>query len=240
MSPHAANSLIQDLVAMAEATTKLPTIERELEQVRNELGANQEYVLILQQRLMDKANEIDSLKGELAKAKEARDDAEMRFLECDDAKGTLERVLEGLGRDIKGVLEAVRPIPTPTPEPIKVEYEVSFVPRTEPQVEASAASVSTAEGSVSMDPTHAATADQSTSAPSTTEQSAAQTSLVEPPHPFEPTGSATSSSSDAIAGPYVGKFYYETQGYISRGDWIDGGGTNDSYNYRPWNTPRIA
>lgn len=281
MSPHAANSLVHDLVQMAKAMEDLPVVSAELDHCRSELAVKDQYILTLQQRLMDRANEIQSLQSEVSAAKEARDDAEMRFLECDDAKSTLERTLQGLVRDVSGVLEAVKPL-QPTVNTTTVVNEavklvdgplapIAETPSAMPSwlvtADATPAPAAPIEsdasghdvGQSAMDPivatqpstTSWATLEASsqTAEPTTVSSpSVASTEGVsvssDPTPPNAPAADAnvtTASSQDGAGtpaevqpdrGPYYGRRYIDIPGWVSRSDWLAGGGTEYDYDHR--------
>ena len=62
-----------------------------------------------------------------------------------------------------------------------------------------------------------------------------------PPNPAHPSpvttsdvGSSQTEAADAKPiGPYVGRNYMSVPGFISRQDWLAGGGTNEGYDWRP-------
>lgn len=127
MTHNDAGSLIASLVEMAKATERLPQVERDLDNALKTINHLNDAIQRLELKLIDRNNTINDLGVQIHTLEVARDDAELRFLEADDCKVTLERTLEGLGRDIASVLEAVRPIPTPKPESV-VRVEVTPVP----------------------------------------------------------------------------------------------------------------
>lgn len=111
MSTHSVSDFAASLVEMAEATRRLPLVEAELQNAKDMIQGNLDRIQNLELRLIDRANEITALQSTIRQLEVARDDAELRFLECDDAKSTLERVLRGLIGEAQGVLEAIRPLP---------------------------------------------------------------------------------------------------------------------------------
>jgi hypothetical protein len=115
MTHHDAGSLIASLVEMAKATERLPQVENDLDNALKTINHLNDTVQRLEIKLIDRNNTINDLGVTIHKLEVARDDAELRFLECDDAKSTLERTLEGLGKDITSVLAAIAPMPTPEP-----------------------------------------------------------------------------------------------------------------------------
>lgn len=84
MSPHAINSLVSDLVAMAQATERLPIAEQELSEARQEITAKYDTIQRLELKLIDRAAEIDTLHRSIRELEVAKDAAETMFLEADD------------------------------------------------------------------------------------------------------------------------------------------------------------
>jgi hypothetical protein len=107
-----------ELVQMAQAMARVPQLERDLNDANTQVEAYAKQVQRLEMKLMDRASEIETLKAAKTAAEVERDTAEHMFLEADDAKGTLVRVLDSLGKDILGALQAAMPIAKPTAEPV--------------------------------------------------------------------------------------------------------------------------
>jgi hypothetical protein len=191
MSPHAANSLVHDLVQMAQAMERLPEVQAELHTAKDEITHLLDRIQHLELKLLDRHNENEELQRKLRDEEAKRSDAETMFLECDDAKSTLERTLQNLRKDIEGVLLAVTPPTAPvvardTYQGVKGDRPW-FAPKVEDQ----------GVVSVPLDPTPltAATVDLSTSAHSTTESVAAPATTPEP----TPDTAGVSVPSDPIA-----------------------------------------
>jgi hypothetical protein len=100
-----------ELVKMAQAMERVPQLEQEIRTLR----AENDHNLTELERLRHDLNMAKLYTAELEQkrhdAEASRDDAELRFLECDDAKDTLVRILDNLGKDILGALQAVAPMP---------------------------------------------------------------------------------------------------------------------------------
>ena len=108
----------QELVKMAMATTRVPQLEQDLSTAKADINGYLATIQRLELKLIDRAQQIETLQSTIRQLEVSRDDAELRFLECDDAKGTLVRVLEGLIGEAKGVLMAIAPVPEPTTAPV--------------------------------------------------------------------------------------------------------------------------
>jgi hypothetical protein len=164
MTHHSVNDLASSFVEMAKAYERLPHVESELKVAIGTISDLQNTIQRLELQAIDRNNEIHSLQVSIRKLEEARDDAELRFLECDDAKTTLERTLEGLGKDIASVLAAVQPLPRAEPTPVVIidvplvdGSLVSPVPFAEGTSQPDASSTDAVSGQSEADPTAAPT-----------------------------------------------------------------------------------
>jgi hypothetical protein len=117
MSPHAANSLVHDLVEMAKAMETLPQVQAELENAKLVNSMNLDTIQRLEQRLIDKATEIDTLHTKIAAAEVARDTAETMFLETDDKLVAFRHLVSAFSTDAASLLRAQEPQPEPEPMP---------------------------------------------------------------------------------------------------------------------------
>ena len=84
MSPHAAGSLIADLVEMAKASETLPLIQADLDRANEAIEAYAKQVQRLELQAIDRKAEIDALQSIIRTTEASRDDAEFRFLEIED------------------------------------------------------------------------------------------------------------------------------------------------------------
>jgi hypothetical protein len=249
MSPHAASSLITDLVEMAKSHEELPAIRIQLLEAKGENEALLDIIRNLELKAIDRNSEIDRLHSTIRSLEVARDDAELRFLEADDRTEKALAFVRTTFGNAGSLIQALdpKPITSSEPEPKPVWHGdlpkdiAGAAVRVEPEV------------SVPVDPTKNAAVDtqslnvdhlqpnatiqtegQSEPGPtavgsmqvaSTTEQSNAESELV---------GSQGSVAyTDAPIGPYSGKRYYDHQFYVSLVGWLAGGGTEESYNWRP-------
>lgn len=113
MSTHSVSDFAASLVEMAEATRRLPLVEADLAAARYDIQEHLNTIQRLELRLLDKNSIIEAHLATIRQLEVARDDAELRFLECDDAKSTLERVLRNVISEAQGVLQAIAPVPEP-------------------------------------------------------------------------------------------------------------------------------
>jgi len=112
-------SFVHDLVAMATAADKVPQLEdriRLLEQISEEKS---NALNDLNKRLLDVSNAHSETKAELLNAEVARDDAEFRFLEADDAKLVAVHTMRTVITEAEAFIKAVTP---QEPAPAKPDY----------------------------------------------------------------------------------------------------------------------
>jgi hypothetical protein len=117
-------SFVHDLVAMATAADKVPQLEAQIEEHRATIGANTDTIQRLEGRLVDRANEIDTLRMQLRNAEVARDDAEFRFLEADDAKLVAVRTMRAVITEAEAFIKAVTP---KEEEPVRSDYSGKYL-----------------------------------------------------------------------------------------------------------------
>ncbi len=225
MSPHVGN-FVADLVEMARATEELPQVRKELEGVRSSLNTAEQTIQDRELRIIELKAEVDRLSQKVRDAEVARDDAELRFLELDEKSSKVVKWLHQIG-DLADSAEAA--LEPPMPEPIK-----------EPEANNHPQDVAGNDVGFSQDASQTASASgsHSTESPS-----------VEGQRVADPTSAATnvnnSSSTEAIGdtassaesksaelGPYSGKKYIDVPGFVSRYDWLAGGGTEADYDWR--------
>ena len=89
MTGHQINSLVGDLVAMAQAMERLPHVEAELYKANTAIEDYAKQVQRLELKLLDKATEIDKLHSDIRALEVAKDSAETMFLEADDRLGAV-------------------------------------------------------------------------------------------------------------------------------------------------------
>lgn len=248
MSPNI-NSFVGDLVAMAQAVEELPKVQAELDRAKKTI---EEYAQSVQDRelaIFHYKLEIDGLNTKVRSLEVERDDASFRVLEAEDVAASTLTQARDMQASLVTLITRLDP-PKPQPEPEK-EPEHIAVHRWSDEPQGSSEPDPT-QGSVSM-----TTTQQFSTASSVNNQDTAPTSTSEPrPMPpqdqsasdttakAETTSSETASSPSAPSlvadtsdskeaqGPYVGRLYYDVAGYISRADWLAGGGTDENYDYR--------
>ncbi len=111
-------SFVHDLVAMATAADKVPQLEEQINELRKALDAQTASNWELEAKIIDHTNAHGETKARLHNAEVARDDAELRFLESDDAKLAAVRAMRVVIGEAEAFIKAV----TPTEEVIKPDY----------------------------------------------------------------------------------------------------------------------
>lgn len=245
MSPHAANSLITDLVQMAQASELLPQVRHELEIANGRIATLEESIQSRELRIIDLKGELDAATASIRSLEVARDDAELRFLEADDKAQIVVRrlgaVLDSFMDTQAEVTTLIATLSPPKPEPVVPQaptLQETSTAYTPPQ-----AMGSTTEshgqptgGNGNGDPSSGQSEAPPTSADATSMAATQSTDAM----PQTVQGSSDvgmeaipPTNHPSISGPYAGLRYYDHQSWVSRKDWLAGGGTGADYDWRP-------
>lgn len=257
MSPSMSN-FFHEFAAAAQAMERLPVLENELQDAKNTINSQAATIQRLELKLMERSNDIDNLRDEVRKAEGRADEAESMFLECDDKLSAFRRLFESFGRDASALIAAQQPAPV-IPEAVAVQGEEQVQGVSEGNAGMSTASSMDAgpavdDGLTKSEPVYGHDWGKPTTfleapipfdeqgqseplppAPSTEAQSAP----TAPSNTEAPATALTPQTSGAIdANRYRGKLYVNIPGYISRGEWLEGGGTHETYDWRHgWTLP---
>jgi chromosome segregation ATPase len=217
MSPHAANSLVADLVEMAKAHERLPEVMEELATLRQQLDDNSTTIQRLEGKLLDRANEINDLRSQLRSVEVARDDAEYRFLESDEKVGQIAKAFKAALSAVVDTEKLIEDV-TKKPEPlIEQPIEQTLI---QPEVQ------STDEQPVGQSESHP-TVSEPQSETGSNVQSISVSISENASQPL-----MTEHSSESERGPYSNLDYQDIPRYIPLTEWLDGGGTEEAYWYR--------
>lgn len=227
MTGHQINSLVGDLVAMAQAMEKLPIAEQRIHELERHVDHANETIQARELSIIDYKAEIDKLYAFIRELEVAKDSAETMFLEADDRTTRALEFVKTMFGSAGSLIQALEP---PKPEPV-VEVQPPLEGATSHPVSAEATTgLQSAnegpaahgigdilpQGQSEPDPTAALTEVPSANTASHTES-------VE--H-----GPVQASSSDK---PYADRRYYDVPTYVSYHEWIAGGGTDVDYHWRP-------
>src|SRR5216684_2007990 len=103
-------SFVHDLVAMATAADKVPQLEARIAELEEIKAGYETGFVEKEKQLIDHLNAHDETKARLHNAEVARDDAEMRFLEADDAKLAAVRAMRVVIGEAETFIKAVTPV----------------------------------------------------------------------------------------------------------------------------------
>lgn len=254
MTSEHVSSFVTDLVEMAKAMERVPELEQMVTDRDNVINGLELRNTDLEVSLEASRRYAAGLEQKVHDLEVANTAIELRFLECDDAKGTLVRFLEGLIGDAKGVLAAVAPVPSTVNERIGEAVTValdhgaghvevgesatnptaSSQPNTEsPTIpEASSQTVEALHVSVQGDASTDGGTGEGISVPqdpslATIPPAEASDASVD--------GNVTLGSAVPLPnGPYAGKRYDDHPFYVPLADWLAGGGTEVDYHWRPY------
>lgn len=214
MSPQVDN-FVHSLVEMAKAQEMLPSVQHELAVAQSAINDLYDRINSLGADLVQSRNYAATLEQRCRDLEVARDDAELRFLELDEKAAKVIAWAHQIGDmadSIEAKLEAPKPEPVKEPEPFAITEDQPTAPST-PYAP---------YGFISTDEQ-----DQSESSPTITNQDASTTMTEGSPN------ATTAVNTDTVSTkPYTGKLYTNYYAWVSRMDWIDGGGTNETYDWR--------
>lgn len=209
MSPNI-NSFVGDLVAMAQAMEELPKAQAMIEDLRKQLDEAQRHNQGLEQNILGYKADIEGLNQRLADTSKAKDDIELKLMEMEDRNNAVSRFLGSFMGEANSLRNAIDP---PKPEPIT---------QTEPNSPPPSAEVAVMDQVQSSNEHPAPNSDHA--------HDVQETSAVgQPDYPSAPT--PVDSPSQA-SGKYSGMMYEDYPHWVSREDWIAGGGTDETYDYR--------
>lgn len=234
MSPNVGN-FVHDLVEMAKAMETLPQVEAERDRLNASLN---ETLVVVQNRelsIIELKAQIETLQARVRETEASRDDAELRFLEADEQHAKLERsfqtALEAMDATDR-LIQSFKPKPMPEPaaQPPSQGQPIVGNGNGDPQPQApeqtlAATDTASSQGQGEVDPT-------ANSLPNTSSMGNQEGSsqIVE---------IATAQPQDAVftmvksSGPYGGLRYYDHPTYVPFNQWLEGGGSEEDYNWRP-------
>jgi len=175
-------NFVSELVQMAKAFEELPLVQASLSESRQQVTEQSITISNLEMRIIDLKNDLDSAHSATRKAEVERDHAETMFLETDQKLDKLRGICSYFSLEVAGFVRASEPEPV-AEEVIPTQEEINQWLRDNPMPQPKA------EEGASADPLPAVTADQSQTAASMTEPTAAPTILIEAaPLPLAPAG----------------------------------------------------
>jgi len=211
MSPNI-NSFVGDLVAMAQAMEELPKAQAMIEDLRRQLDEAQRHNQGLEQNILGYKADIDHWKDQAKILTDQRDNAELRVLEMEDRNNAVSRFLGSFLSDANSLRNVIDP---PKPEPT---VQASSIPDEPPSAEVAVMDQVQSSGEHSTPSSDHAYGVQET--PAVGHQSEHPSA----PIPVDPPAQAS--------GKYSGLMYQDYPSWVSRQDWIAGGGTDETYDYR--------
>lgn len=232
MTNHQVNDLAHSFVAMATAFERLPQVEHDLKEANEFLEMERDTVRDRELKIMELEAEIDKHLETIRSLEVAKDAAETMFLELDEQT----TLAVNLVRDAQNALGfAVTKLAPPKPQPVEPPQVASTGTTGESEAHPTSAQSVTAHDGAAGQSSASAFGEQSHSdhAPPVPEVAAS-------PDPTTTTTFSEHSSSvqdDTRSfdnpGPYTNQLYFHVPGWMSREDWIAGGGTQENYDWRP-------
>ncbi len=240
MTQERVNSFVGDLVQMAQAFEELPRVKDELFHSRAELSGALNTVQSLELRIIDLKVELEDRASTIRALEVARDDAELRFLEADEKASKVLGMLDNI-KDQALVATKTLEVPKPQPEPVAEVVQSMEEVQAQP-VETHSSPWEGNGGGMSQpltpDPVYPALPGQSEAGPtvqvrSNETGSAATSATVSQTENVFQQPMIESLQATAKAGLFAGLRYYDYPSYVRHDDWINNGGTEEDYNWRP-------
>lgn len=228
MSPHVGN-FVQDLVEMAKATEMLPQVQAENERLIRDNAEMADKVAAREETILRLKADIERLNEAVREAEVSRDDAELRFLEADDVANRVHRKVadvEAVLRSMAADLEGLKPklLEPPQAEPQD---------QSEPLPQVPPANTSDTPNDAGPVPATPEAAGSTGTEGSGVEQARGEGVSVTPDPIVAPVVESPHTDAGVTSpGPYVGKLYIRVPGWISRENWLAGGGTDETYDWR--------
>lgn len=217
MSPNI-NSFVGDLVAMAQAMEELPKAQAMIEDLRRQLDEAQRHNQGLEQNILGYKADIDHWKDQAKILTDQRDNAELRVLEMEDRNNAVSRFLGSFLSDANSLRNVIDP---PKPEPM---VQASSIPDEPPSAEVAVMDQVQPSGEYPTPSSDHAPNIQETHAVENQAWHLIDVGQPSAPPPVDPPAPK--------AGKYSGLMYEDYPNWVSRQDWIDGGGTGETYDYR--------
>jgi len=244
MTGHQINSLVGDLVAMAQAMERLPQCEHELKQAHSDINGYLATIQRLELKLIERANEIDTLNAKARSLEVERDEAQFHTLEADERTSRALDFIKATFGNAGSLIQALEP-PTP-PQPVTEQPKQAEL---EPQPQGESDRPLPATNTASAGEAAAASSGPSEDTVHTNTQPSPAPEVAAQPDPIsahtdgsgigtEPAMPATdqSFSMPPIDKPYAGKTYSAAKQaagshftWPNKDEWLDGGGTIDNF-----------
>jgi hypothetical protein len=248
MSPHAVNSLVTDLVQMAQAMEKVPQLEAELANANHAIALLEADKQSLWDDLEQSKQYNATLEQKVHDLEVAKDVAETMFLEADERTS---RALDFIKTSFGSAGALIQSL-----EPVRVEVtsaapssayasdgtispgeSASPLPTSSEPIQSieTTGSIDYAQGQSEPGPTAAhSTESLSTSAHSTAESMPSVDTEGTEYHHAEPSWATPSPQPDTKPQPYAGKTYSQAYkdpnwSWPSYEKWIDNGGTQENW-----------
>jgi hypothetical protein len=228
------SSFVGDLVQMAKAMEELPLVQERVHELEHLYDKEIDKVTALETKAHQRNQEMEALHSTIRTLEASRDDAEFRFLEAEERTASALAFVRTVFGNAGALIQALDP--PKASEPTKVASDlpsnapvVSVQPNPSDATEATGSdpdvfgNLATTSADVSL-PQGQSEPDPIADGAFTTESIDALSGYAASQEPV--------ASTDPSPGPYANKHYIDHPGWMSREDWLAGGGTNEDYDWR--------
>lgn len=112
------DNFVGSLVEMAKAHERLPQIEAELAEARNQINSHLNTIQRLETKLMERSNEISMHLAHIRELEVSRDDAQFHALEADDRTQRALDFIKATFGNAGALIQALEPPAMPAPQPV--------------------------------------------------------------------------------------------------------------------------
>lgn len=205
MSNQSVHDVLSAISVAKDALDAKPALESKIAELEAKLANAERHNQSLELSIIDYKSEIDAKRQTIDGLETAKANAERTISEMEDRQKAVSRFLGSLVGDASTLNEVLNPpAPVVEPAPVAESAPTSWQAPAEPTP-----------------------VDGGTPAPSVGTSTVGQS-----PNPTQTTTEATSDD-NWLSGRYYGKLYYFQPRWISRDVWLNEGGTNYSYDWRP-------
>lgn len=200
------NDFIGQIAEAYQALQAKPELEAQIKRLTDQSLSDGHTIASLETRIHSKNEELASLDAKVRSLEVERDQAQFQVLELEERLNNISRILGSVGdtlTDVRHTATVSKPEPTPEAEP------VHMLVNTEAQNDAG----------------------QSANPPSIAITSSEETSHSAPVSATETENASSGTTTNDR--PYSGKAYHDHPVFVNYNAWLEGGGTDYGYNWRP-------
>lgn len=228
------HDIISEMSRTAEAAARVPELETQVRNLTIERDRAQVHGQELESHIVSYKARIDDLTSKLRQAEADRDEAAFRNLEADEFRSKL-RALLGDDGSASRIAELEAKVKAAEDDAQSHAQRVTELE--EERAKAAAEAKSNADNTYQRGPHYEPEVQRApipTATASTNPEPNVSSGNLDPAlsivHGMNESPAPTADPSPPL--PYAGKLYINHPGWVSRNDWLAGGGTDETYDWR--------